>query len=408
MEQKSSPGLVLSVSQLNRYLGALFAGDRVLRLVDVTGELSGFKVVGSGHAYFTLHDEEGAISCVMFRSDLSGLSFVPKNGMHVVVRGSVSLYAREGRLQLYAKQMTAAGAGKLYEEFLRLRAELEALGWFAPERKRPLPALPRAVGVVTSPSGAVLHDIQQVAFRRFPGARLVLAPARVQGEGAAKELAEALGKLGQSGRVDVIILARGGGSMEDLWPFNERVVAEAIVRCPVPVVSAVGHEVDFTIADFAADLRAPTPSAAAELVFPERAAMLEGLALLRRRMKRAQQARCAAREAGLTRRREQLRAHDPARRLESDRAALLAAKGRLARAGKEAFMNRQRALKLAAARLEGVGPLSALRRGFAMVTSAEGRAVTSAKSLRAGARVTLEFHDGRVAAEVLGPGAQEE
>ena len=328
--------------------------------------------------------------------------------MHVVVRGSVSLYAREGRLQLYAKQMTAAGAGKLYEEFLRLRAELEALGWFAPERKRPLPALPRAVGVVTSPSGAVLHDIQQVAFRRFPGARLVLAPARVQGEGAAKELAEALGKLGQSGRVDVIILARGGGSMEDLWPFNERAVAEAIVRCPVPVVSAVGHEVDFTIADFAADLRAPTPSAAAELVFPERAAMLEGLALLRRRMKRAQQARCAAREAGLTRRWEQLRAHDPARRLESGRAALLAAKERLARAGKEAFMSRQRALKLAAARLEGAGPLSALRRGFAMVTSAEGRAVTSAKSLRAGTRVTLEFHDGRVAAEVLGPGAQEE
>ena len=262
----------LSVSQLNEYVRRLLAGDPMLRSLRVQGEISGFKRYTSGHLYFTLKDETASVSCVMFRTAAESLDFRPQDGQRVTISGSASLYPQRGQYQLYVERMQREGVGELYMRFEALKRKLAAEGLFDQAIKKEIPAYPRVIGVATSPTGAVLRDIVRVARRRDPNISILLAPTSVQGAGAAAEIVQAIELLNRQGEADVILCGRGGGSIEDLWPFNEEIVARAIRASKIPVISCVGHETDFTIADFAADLRAPTPSAAAELAVPEAAA----------------------------------------------------------------------------------------------------------------------------------------
>ena len=260
--------MTISVSQLNEYAGRLIANDEMLQGLLVEGEISNFKPHSSGHWYFTLKDEQSSVRCVMFRQYNRTVGFRPADGMKVVVGGGANLYLRDGAFQLYAQTMANAGLGRLYEQFEALKTKLAAEGLFDAAHKKPLPRFPRRIGVVTSPTGAVIRDIIHVSTRRNPGVDLLLVPCRVQGDGAAEEMISALETLWQTEGVDVILIGRGGGSLEDLWEFNRENLARAIYRSPVPVVSCVGHETDTTIADYVSDLRAPTPSAAAELAVP--------------------------------------------------------------------------------------------------------------------------------------------
>ena len=262
--------MLVSVTQLNEYVRRTLASDPMLRGLSLRGEISNFKRHTSGHLYFSLKDENARIACVMFRQHAFGLRMQPRDGMRVVLDGAVSLYAQGGQYQFYAESMRPDGVGDLYLRFEQLKAELEREGLFDPSLKKPLPLLPRTVGVVTSPTGAAVRDIVSVSSRRNPGVHLLLCPASVQGDSAAGEIVRAIKTLDRLPEVDVIIVGRGGGSIEELWAFNEEAVARAIFACRTPVVSAVGHETDFTIADFVADLRAPTPSAAAERAVPVR------------------------------------------------------------------------------------------------------------------------------------------
>ncbi|MDL2220160.1 exodeoxyribonuclease VII large subunit [Eubacteriales bacterium OttesenSCG-928-N14] len=258
----------LSVTQLNEYVAKLLEQDEAMQSLFVVGEISNFKRHSSGHLYFSLKDEKSSVRCVMFRQQAGGLSFAPSDGMQVMVGGYASLYPRDGSFQVYAQSMQQQGQGDLYQRFEQLKTKLQGLGWFDAERKRPIPMLPGRIGVVTSPTGAVIRDIIHVSTRRNPQVNLLLYPAKVQGDGAAQEIAAGIAYFNARDDIDVIIIGRGGGSMEDLWAFNEEATAQAIYQSNIPIISAVGHETDYTIADFAADLRAPTPSAAAELAVP--------------------------------------------------------------------------------------------------------------------------------------------
>ena len=268
---------VLSVSELNEYARRLLAGDPLLRNVEVTGEISGYKHHYSGHRYFSLKDDAARIQCVMFRQNAVALDFLPTDGMRVVIRGAASNFARDGSFQLYVNSMRKAGQGDLFARFEALKKKLLAEGLFDPARKREIPAMPRVIGVATSESGAAVRDIIKVARRRNPNVGILIAPCAVQGEAAAEEIARAIERLNRNGEADVLLVGRGGGSIEDLWAFNEERVARAIAASRIPVISCVGHEIDFTIADFVADMRAPTPSAAAEMAVPVLAELRQSL-----------------------------------------------------------------------------------------------------------------------------------
>ncbi len=276
---------IYSVGQVNNYIKNMFQQDFLLNKVSIKGEVSNCKYHTSGHIYFSLKDETGALACVMFAGQRKGLAFPMKNGDKVVVSGSVSVYERDGKYQLYAKEITLEGAGLLYERFLALKAELEEMGMFAKEYKQPIPAYAKTVGIVTAPTGAAIQDIRNVAGRRNPYVQLILYPALVQGDGAKESIIEGIEKLDAYG-VDVMLVGRGGGSVEDLWAFNEEEVARAIFNCKTPIISAVGHETDTTIADFVADLRAPTPSAAAELAVADIRGVFQSLENYRQKLSR--------------------------------------------------------------------------------------------------------------------------
>ena len=291
--------LTLSVSQLNEYVKRTLQMDPMLHGVELRGEISNLKFHQTGTLFFTLKDELAAISCVMYATDVEQLSSMPFEGMRALVSGSVGLYVRGGQMQFYAARLHAEGVGVLYERLLALKNRLSKEGLFDPQRKRPLPLLPDTIGVVSSPTGAVIHDIMNVSLRRDPQTRILLCPVRVQGIGAADEVVQAIALLEQLEHVSVIIIARGGGSMEDLWTFNEERVARAVARCRKPVVSAIGHETDVTLCDLAADLRAPTPSAAAECVVPVRIELYDQLDMRLNALSRAAQNQCAVKEARL-------------------------------------------------------------------------------------------------------------
>ena len=277
----------VSVTQLTRYISALIEGDMFLSQVCVEGELSNVKLHSSGHIYFTLKDDESRISCVMFRSAAGSLRFYPEDGMKVIAWGRVVVYEKSGSYQIYVSAMRKAGAGDLYERYQELLKQLGDAGWFDPSRKKPLPFMPRTIALVTSPTGAAVRDMISVLSRRAPYAGLIVCPVLVQGEGAASSIASMLERIDSLGLADVILLGRGGGSIEDLWAFNEMETVSAVYRSDTPIISCVGHETDFTITDFVADLRAPTPSAAAEMAAPDASELAESISSLGRRMDEA-------------------------------------------------------------------------------------------------------------------------
>jgi exodeoxyribonuclease VII large subunit len=366
----------------------------------VEGEITGWKRHSSGHRYFCLRDNEGQISAVMFRADAQRLPAEPEDGMGVRAFGSVTLYPKRGDYQLVVRRIEATGDGGLYRlAFERLRAKLEREGLLAPERKKPLPRHPRVVGVVTSPVGAVLHDIVHVIGRRAPWTRILLSPARVQGDGAAYDIARALHLLQTADdRPDVIIVARGGGSIEDLWPFNEERVARAIADCDVPVISAVGHEVDVTIADLVADLRAPTPSAAAEHAVPDGEALRQELAATRARLARALRRYAGSRRQQIVITRERLEQRTR-RIVEARRARIDLAGERLERRMRGVVSARRATIARLAAQIEALSPLQALARGYA-VPLAEGRILRRTADFKAGQPFELRVTDGTVPCRV--------
>lgn len=404
MEQRT-----LTVTDLNEYVRLTLAGDPMLQNVRLSGEISNFKRATSGHLYFSLKDETARIDCVMFRSAAWNLAVQPRDGLRVVLTGSVSLYTQAGKYQFYATDMREGGMGALYEAFEKLKARLQAEGLFDASLKKPLPLLPKGVGIVTSATGAVLHDICQVSVRRNPGVQLYLCPAAVQGQGAASEIARALQRLDRDERVDVIIVGRGGGSLEELWAFNEEIVARAIFACKTPVVSAVGHETDFTIADFVADLRAPTPSAAAEMTVPRRDDLLETLDEMRMRMARAQALRLRFLRAELEKQRARLSALQPAARLKDRRARLSAIAAMLSVRTEHALKTRRMRLEALRQRLWALSPENVLERGFALVETREGKLLKSAQNAQENDRVRVLLRDGALRATVteVEHGAQE-
>jgi exodeoxyribonuclease VII large subunit len=391
---------IITVTELNRYMKALIEGDAALASVWVRGELSNFtNHYKTGHMYMTVKDEGSAIRAVMFARDASKLRFMPENGMKVLVQGRVAVYERDGQYQLYLHAMEPDGIGALYLAFEQLKRKLAGEGLFDEGRKRPLPKLPLKIGVITSPTGAAVRDIIHVLGRRFPMAEVLLYPVLVQGENAPPQIIEALRYFGTSGEADLVILGRGGGSIEELWAFNDEGVARAIAACRVPVISAVGHETDFTIADFAADLRAPTPSAAAELAVPDgitlktRFANLDArlLALVRNRLQSAR-----TKVTDLAGRRV---FKSPAVYIDDRRMAVIAMTARLDAAMRLQGARRRHRLEVAAGKLDALSPLAVLGRGYAVILR-DGGAVRSCAELAPGDGIDIMLAKGGARAAV--------
>ena len=390
---------MLSVTQLNEYLKMLLDGDRVLSNLYICGEISNFKLYASGHAYLTLKDATGQLKAVMFRSYAARLRFRPEDGMRVIAHGHVSVYEATGQYQLYIDDMQPDGIGSLAMQYEQLRRKLEAEGLFDAARKRPLPTMPRRIGVITSPSGAAVHDIQTVLGRRFPCAEMLLFPSAVQGAEAPEQLRMGIEFFGMTSLCDVIIIGRGGGSIEDLWAFNDERLARAIAACPIPVISAVGPERDFTICDFVADKRAPTPSAAAELAVPDQAELKGYLQTSHRRMQQLVGACITREQRYLSQMASSPVFKRPERIFERFRLALGESERVLEGSVRQLLDTRINRLQGAAARLEALSPMAVLTRGYATV-SREGKTVSSAKALQQGDTVSVRFFDGSVRAVV--------
>lgn len=392
--------LELTVSQLNEYVRRMFQMDPMLRAIELKGEISNLKFHQSGALFFTMKDENASISCVMYSGDVDGLQAMPFEGMRAVASGSVALYVRGGQCQFVVKRMRAQGVGVLYERLQMLKEKLGREGLFEPERKRALPPYPDTIGVVSSPTGAVIHDILNVSLRRNPDAHILLCPVRVQGIGADEEVVEAIHLLERLEHVSVIIVARGGGSMEDLWTFNEEHVVRAVAMCKKPIVSAVGHETDVTLCDLAADLRTPTPSAAAECVVPVRDEMLNKIEIMRRQMQEIARNAVAERQNALKLAQMKLSANHPSFTIRRQEERLAQRMDALLRAAERQIQNRQTRLETQTAALELLSPYAALKRGYAIVQNA-GRAISKAGGLCVGDEVTVRFADGVIHAEVL-------
>ena len=396
--------LVFTVTALSNYLRELLETDEILRDVWVRGEISNFSQPRSGHLYFTLKDSEAQLRCVMWKSQTFALRFNPKDGQSVEAHGAISFYPAGGQVQLYVDEMQPVGEGQLYQEFLRLKARLEAEGLFAAELKRPLPQFPRHIGVVTSPSGAALQDILNTLRRRLPLVRVTLAPTPVQGAEAPAGIVAALQSLNSLPDLDLIILARGGGSIEDLWSFNDASVAYAIRASRVPVISGVGHETDFTIADFAADLRAPTPTAAAELATPITSADLAAeLLSIQQSLNLSLKNKIASLRQDLLLAENRLQRHSPAQRVRTYLQFLDETRERLERAMSHYLSQHQLKLQNQVARLESVSPMAVLRRGFAIVSDAQTHQLISrCNQISPNQSIQIQLSDGKVAATISG------
>lgn len=390
---------VYSVSSVNQYIKSLFIDDFALNHIYVRGEVSNCKYHSSGHIYFTLKDRGGAIACVMFAGNRKGLNFRMTEGMAVIVFGSVSVYERDGRYQLYAREIMQEGAGKLYEAYEALKKKLLAEGLFDEEHKLDIPKYPKRLGVVTARTGAAVQDIINVSLRRNPWLQIVFCPATVQGEGAVQSVVRGIRALEEAG-VDVMIVGRGGGSIEDLWAFNEEMVARAVYDCKIPVISAVGHETDTTIIDYVADLRAPTPSAAAELAVPDMRIVLGQLQGYEEALEAAMEqimALCRQRVDSYAR---VFRHLNPQSRLNDRRQRLMEVEDRL-RLGMERRIEQAKSeLAIRTQQLEGVSPLRQLERGYAYVSDEDGHGVASAEQVTVGQHLFLDVKDGMIESEV--------
>ena len=392
--------VALSVSELNEYARRLLAGDPLLRNLEVTGEISGYKHHYSGHRYFSLKDENARVQCVMFRQNAIGLDFQPADGMKVTVKGSASIFVRDGGYQLYVSAMRKAGQGELFARFEALKKKLSAEGLFDPARKREIPVMPRVIGVATSQTGAAIRDIIQVARRRNPNVGIVLAPCAVQGPTAAGEIVRAIERLNRLGECDVLLVGRGGGAIEELWAFNEEPVARAIAASRTPVISCVGHEIDFTIADFVADMRAPTPSAAAELAVPMLDELRQGIDAQFERIRRAMENGQRIRRMRLEKACAASVFSRPADSLIAPRRRALDELSRRANRALPLAMDRARTrFRHAEASLRALDPVAVLERGYAIVEGAEG-IVDSVSRASVGERLSIRLKDGRLGAHI--------
>lgn len=385
----------LTVAQLNDYLRMQMEGDPMLASVWVRGELSNCTLPRSGHFYFTLKDADAQVRGVMFKSQLSSLGFLPRDGMRVIVCGRVSVYTQRGEYQIYATELLADGAGSLAMQFEQLKRRLESEGLFDPTRKKPLSRFPMRVGVITSPTGAAVQDIRRILGRRFPAAEMIVYPAQVQGDGAAEQLASGVLFFNAYDLADVIIIGRGGGSVEDLWAFNDETLARVIAQSRVPIVSAVGHETDFTICDFVADERAATPSAAAERVVPDQNELRSSLAHLCARLDRSVTERLGGGRRLLERLAASRALSRPEALLDPLRMRLDERTERLDRAMTGCLERMRGRLTKSCAALGALDPLTVLSRGYAVVTR-DGAALTHAEEVRAGDRLQVRFSDGSV------------
>lgn len=392
---------VYSVRQVNAYIKNMFVQDFMLNRIYVKGEVSNLKYHTSGHIYFSLKDESGTIACVMFAGSRSGLSFRMEEGQQIIVLGVVDVYARDGKYQLYARKIVRDGVGLLYERFELLKKELQEMGMFAPEYKQKIPKYIRRLGVVTAPTGAAVRDIINITKRRNPFVQIILYPALVQGEGASESIVKGIHAL-EAEKVDVMIVGRGGGSMEDLWAFNEEAVARAVFDCSVPVISAVGHETDTTIIDFVADLRAPTPSAAAELAVYDFMEMKKNLKLREERLLHFMQLILERKRQKLEQYSLRMRAYHPQQRLNEQRQFAADAENRLRREMMRRLEQEKYRLGLMAERLKGLSPLEKLSQGYAYVENSSGANVRTVSNVKQGEQITVYVTDGRIRAEVTG------
>ena len=392
---------VYTVRQVNSYIKNMFAQDFMLNRIYVKGEVSNLKYHTSGHIYFSLKDESGTIACVMFAGSRSGLSFRMEEGQQIIVFGVVDVYARDGKYQLYARKIVRDGVGLLYERFELLKKELQEMGMFAPEYKQKIPKYIRRLGVVTAPTGAAVRDIINITKRRNPFVQIILYPALVQGEGAAESIVKGIHAL-EAEKVDVMIMGRGGGSMEDLWAFNEEAVARAVFDCSVPVISAVGHETDTTIIDFVADLRAPTPSAAAELAVYDFMEMKKNLKLREEKLLHFMQLILERKRQKLEQYSLRMRAYHPQQRLNEQRQFAADAENRLRREMMRRLEQEKYRLGLMAERLKGLSPLEKLSQGYAYVENSSGANVRTVSNVKQGEQITVYVTDGRIRAEVTG------
>ena len=387
---------IFTVGQINRYIRNLLENDFVLSSLLVKGEISNFKAHSSGHLYFTLKDASGALSCVMFRQDAAGLPFEPENGMQVVVYGHVSLYEKTGQYQLYAEFLEPLGIGTLQVAFEQLKEKLAAEGLFDGDFKREIPKNPSCIAVITSPTGAAVRDILQIVKRRDPNVKVAIFPTLVQGEQAAVDIVHSLKLVNEWGKADVIILGRGGGSMEDLWCFNDENVARAVFASEIPVISAVGHETDFTITDFVADMRAPTPSAAAELATTPLTERREAFHRLELRLERDVSALLTSCRRRLDLLKSRPVMERPLERIYRTMMDVEETQQRLDKEMTNRLMQRAERWQYLTNRLEAASPLAVMSRGYVMAVASSGKLLTSVKQAEVGDRVTLHLQDGKM------------
>lgn len=387
---------IFTVGQINRYIRNLLENDFILSSLFVKGEISNFKAHSSGHLYFTLKDASGALSCVMFRQDAAGLPFEPENGMQVVVYGHISLYEKTGQYQLYAEFMEPLGIGALQVAFEQLKEKLAEEGLFDGDFKREIPKNPSCIAVITSPTGAAVRDILQIVKRRDPNVKVAIFPTLVQGEQAAADIVRSLKLVNEWGKADVIILGRGGGSMEDLWCFNDENVARAVFASEIPVISAVGHETDFTITDFVADMRAPTPSAAAELATTPLAERREAFHRLELRLERDVSALLTSCRRRLDLLKSRPVMERPLERIYRTMMDVEETQQRLDKEMTNRLMQRAERWQYLTNRLEAASPLAVMSRGYVMAVTSSGNLLTSAKQAEVGDRVTLHLQDGKI------------
>ena len=392
---------VLSITQLNEYIRGKMDTDPLLNQVAVRGEISNYKLYPSGHHYFTLKDEASALRCVLFKGNAARLRFRPENGMKILAMGRVSVFPRDGAYQLYCTALAMDGVGDLYAAFEQMKRKLEAQGLFDPSHKKPIPRYPGTIGIVTSSAGAAIHDMLRILGKRYPLTRVRLFPVRVQGAGASQEIAAAIRYANYYHLADVLIVGRGGGSMEDLWAFNEEPVAYAIYESEIPVISAVGHEPDVTISDFVADLRAATPSNAAELAVPDQDGLRQSLdqmtsaiaGNLSRQLKAARQHLNALACASVL--------QDPGAYIAQQRKNTEFLKNRLAAAQNQSVAQKRQRYIAAVSKLDAMSPLKVLTRGYSVTQTESGEIVRSAGQVKAGDRVRIRVSDGSMTAEIL-------
>ncbi|MBR7142982.1 MAG: exodeoxyribonuclease VII large subunit [Clostridia bacterium] len=391
---------VWSVSEVNGLIKDFLDANPLLQNIWVQGEISNFTNHRTGHYYLTLKDDGGCISCVMFGFNARRLAFKPENGLKVLARGRISLFPKSGQYQLYIEQMQPAGLGDLSLAYEQLKAKLSAEGLFDAARKRPLPPMPKAIGVVTSPTGAAIRDMINILSRRFPLCKIVLFPALVQGNGAAVQIAQGVRYFNRTGNVDVIIVGRGGGSIEDLWAFNDETLARTIAASQLPVISAVGHETDFTIADFVADCRAPTPSAAAELAVPDMTELKHRIFRLKENCEYSLQNRLQAQRKALESLKNKRVLQAPENYVAERRLALDYVSQKMLQFFSLSIEQRKRILGENTAKLQAMNPLSVLSRGYAAVRMEDGRVISSIRDLKTGDRLEVQLEDGKARCQV--------